>query len=169
MGTDWSPVSQIYFFTLHSTNPRYDVMELKSLEDWVVEKSFGESGAKRRRCRQFRRNPTREYQVRIDPRQIDFPTGLPSAQVEQQLRNNNFTNAGGSFLESGLHADRRPGSGSGHQRPRHRTLHRAYDQDGHRRFKVETLRSLNRVRQNPPGAKLVRAIQGTSPGRKNRR
>src|SRR5579863_7841226 len=40
MGTDWSPVGQIYFFTLRSTNPRYDVMELKSLEDWVVEKAF---------------------------------------------------------------------------------------------------------------------------------
>src|SRR6202451_1962370 len=40
MGTDWSPVGQIYFFTLHSTNPEYDVMELKSLEDWVVEKNF---------------------------------------------------------------------------------------------------------------------------------
>ncbi len=38
MGTDWGPVGQIYFFTLQSTNPRYDVMELKSLEDWVVEK-----------------------------------------------------------------------------------------------------------------------------------
>jgi cobalt-zinc-cadmium resistance protein CzcA len=37
MGTDWSPVGQIYFFTLHSTNPQYDVMELKSIEDWVVE------------------------------------------------------------------------------------------------------------------------------------
>src|SRR6516225_10863676 len=40
MGTDWSPVGQIYFFTLHSTNPKYDVMELKSLEDWVVEKQL---------------------------------------------------------------------------------------------------------------------------------
>src|SRR5215831_13485276 len=38
MGTDWSPVGQIYFFTLHSTNPAYDAMELKSLEDWVIEK-----------------------------------------------------------------------------------------------------------------------------------
>src|SRR5208337_1435053 len=37
MGTDWSPVGQIYFFTLRSTNPQYDVMELKSIEDWVVE------------------------------------------------------------------------------------------------------------------------------------
>ena len=25
MGTDWSPAGQIYFFTLHSTNPQYDV------------------------------------------------------------------------------------------------------------------------------------------------
>src|ERR1700724_1326172 len=40
MGTDWSPVGQIYFYTLHSTNPAYYVMELKSLEDWVVEKNF---------------------------------------------------------------------------------------------------------------------------------
>jgi heavy metal efflux system protein len=38
--TDWSPAGQIYFFTLHSTNPAYDVMELKSLEDWVVEKNL---------------------------------------------------------------------------------------------------------------------------------
>src|ERR1700761_8789998 len=36
MGTDWSPVGQIYFYTLHSSNPQYDVMELKSLEDWGV-------------------------------------------------------------------------------------------------------------------------------------
>src|SRR6202163_3371540 len=40
MGTDWSPVGQIYFFTLRSTNPEYDVMELKSIEDWVIEKQF---------------------------------------------------------------------------------------------------------------------------------
>src|ERR1700690_2569174 len=38
--TDWSPAGQIYFFTLHTTNPAYDVMELKSIEDWVVEKNF---------------------------------------------------------------------------------------------------------------------------------
>src|SRR3974390_2814474 len=40
MGTDWSPVGQIYFFTLKSSNPNYDVMDLKSLEDWVGEKNF---------------------------------------------------------------------------------------------------------------------------------
>ncbi len=39
MGTDWSPVGQIYWYTLRSTNPRYDVMELKSLEDWVLEEA----------------------------------------------------------------------------------------------------------------------------------
>ncbi|HET6959979.1 MAG TPA: efflux RND transporter permease subunit, partial [Vicinamibacterales bacterium] len=40
MGMDYSPVGQVYFFTLHSTNPAYDVMELKSLEDWTIEKQF---------------------------------------------------------------------------------------------------------------------------------
>src|SRR6202795_1679854 len=38
IGTDWSPVGQIYWYTLHSTNPNYDVMELKTLQDWVLEK-----------------------------------------------------------------------------------------------------------------------------------
>jgi len=98
MGTDWSPVGQIYFFTLRSTNPNYDVMELKSLEDWVVEKNFkavpdivdvASFGG-----------PTREYQVRIDPNKL-VSYGLSIAQVEQQLSSNN-TNAGGSFIESGL-------------------------------------------------------------------
>ena len=98
MGTDWSPVGQIYWYTLRSTNPAYDVMELKSLEDWVVEKnlkavpdivdvsSFG--------------GPTREYQVRVDPNKL-VAYGLSLAQIEQQLTNNN-TNAGGSFVEAGL-------------------------------------------------------------------
>jgi len=33
MGTDWSPVGQIYFYHLISKNPKYDVMDLKSLQD----------------------------------------------------------------------------------------------------------------------------------------
>jgi cobalt-zinc-cadmium resistance protein CzcA len=98
MGTDWSPVGQIYFFTLQNTNPAYDVMELKSLEDWIVEKhlksvpnivdvaTFG--------------GPTREYQVRVDPEKL-ISYGLSLAQVEQQLTNNNV-NAGGSFIQAGL-------------------------------------------------------------------
>src|ERR1022692_652432 len=40
MGTDYSPVGQIYWYTLKSSNPRYDLMELKTLEDWVLEKQF---------------------------------------------------------------------------------------------------------------------------------
>jgi heavy metal efflux system protein len=98
MGTDWSPVGQIYFFTLHSTNPKYDAMELKFIEDWIVEKnlksvpdivdvsSFG--------------GPTREYQVRLDPNKL-VAYGLSLAQIEQQLANNN-ANAGGSFIQEGL-------------------------------------------------------------------
>ena len=73
-------------------------MELKSLEDWVLEK-------------QFKSVPnvvdvvsfggiTTEYQVRIDPdKLVDY--GLSIGQVEQQLANNNV-NAGGSFIEAGL-------------------------------------------------------------------
>src|SRR6202790_4792919 len=98
MGTDWSPVGQIYFFTLRSSNPAYDRMELKSIEDWVVEKNFkavpdvvdvSSFGG-----------PTREYQVRVDPNKL-IAYGLSLAQVEQQLINNN-ANAGGSFIQAGL-------------------------------------------------------------------
>ena len=98
MGTDWSPVGQIYFFTLRSTNPAYDVMELKSLEDWVVEKNF-KSVPDIVDVASFG-GPTREYQVRVDPDKL-ISYGLSLAQVEQQLTNNN-ANAGGSFIEAGL-------------------------------------------------------------------
>ena len=67
MGTDWSPVGQIYFFTLKSTNPQYDVMDLKSLEDWVIEKQF-KSVPNVVDVASFG-GPTREYQVRVDPEQ----------------------------------------------------------------------------------------------------
>ena len=97
IGTDWSPVGQIYWYTLHSTNPAYDNMELKSIEDWTLEK-------------QFKSVPgvvdvasfggiTREYQVRVDPNKL-IAYGLSIGQVEQQLANNNI-NAGGSFIEQG--------------------------------------------------------------------
>ncbi|HWX56208.1 MAG TPA: CusA/CzcA family heavy metal efflux RND transporter [Verrucomicrobiae bacterium] len=98
MGTDWSPVGQIYFFTLRSTNPNYDVMELKSIEDWVVEKNF-KTVPNVVDVASFG-GPTREYQVRIDPGKL-VAYGLSLAQVEQQLTNNN-ANAGGSFIEAGL-------------------------------------------------------------------
>jgi cobalt-zinc-cadmium resistance protein CzcA len=98
IGPNYSPVGQIYWYTLRSTNPKYDLMELKSLEDWTLEK-------------QFKSVPnvvdvvsfggiTREYQVRVDPSRL-IAYGLTIGQVEQQLANNNV-NAGGSFIESGL-------------------------------------------------------------------
>src|ERR1017187_16976 len=40
IGTDWSLTGQIYWYTLRSTNPKYDLMELRSLEDWVLLKQF---------------------------------------------------------------------------------------------------------------------------------
>jgi cobalt-zinc-cadmium resistance protein CzcA len=98
MGTDWSPVGQIYFFTLRNTNPQYDVMDLKALEDWTVEKNL-KSVTDIVDVNTFG-GPTREYQVRVDPNKL-ISYGLSLAQVEQQLTNNNV-NAGGSFLEAGL-------------------------------------------------------------------
>ncbi len=98
IGTDWSPVGQIYFFTLHSTNPKYDVMELKSLEDWVIEKQF--KSVKNVVDVASFGGPTREYQVRIDPSKL-IAYGLNIGQVEQQLANNNV-NAGGNFIQEGL-------------------------------------------------------------------
>ena len=98
IGPDFSPVGQIYFFTLKSTNPQYDAMELKSLEDWFLVKQLKSVpnvvdvevfGA-----------PTREYQVRVDPEKL-VSYGLSIGQVEQQLTNNNV-NAGGSFIEAGM-------------------------------------------------------------------
>jgi cobalt-zinc-cadmium resistance protein CzcA len=98
MGTDWSPVGQIYFFTLHSTNPQFDPMELKSIEDWTVEKNF-KAVPNVVDVASFG-GPTREYQVRVDPDKL-VAYGLSIGEVEQQLTDNN-TNGGGSFIEAGL-------------------------------------------------------------------
>ena len=97
IGPDYSPVGQLYWYTLTSTNPRYDLMELKSLQDWVITKqlksvpdvidvsSFG--------------GITREYQVRVDADKL-VSYGLGVGQVEQALSNSNV-NAGGSFIQTG--------------------------------------------------------------------
>jgi cobalt-zinc-cadmium resistance protein CzcA len=98
MGADWSPVGQIYFFTLHSTNPAYDVMDLKSIEDWTIEKQF-KSVPDVVGVASFG-GPTREYQVRVDPNRL-IAYGISLSQIEQQLSNNNV-NGGGSFIEAGL-------------------------------------------------------------------
>jgi cobalt-zinc-cadmium resistance protein CzcA len=97
IGPDFSPIGSIYWYTVQSDNPAFDLMELKSLQDWVISKymksvpdvvddsSFG--------------GMTREYQVRLDPEKL-VAYGLSLSQIEQQLANNN-ANAGGSFIEVG--------------------------------------------------------------------
>jgi heavy metal efflux system protein len=97
MGTDWSPVGQIYWYTLRSTNPAYDSMELKSLQDWKLEKEF-KSVPGVVDVASFG-GQTREYQIRVDPDKL-IAYGLSIGQVEQQIANNN-QNAGGSFIEQG--------------------------------------------------------------------
>src|SRR5580658_1062027 len=98
IGTDWSLTGQIYWYTIRSTNPSYDLMEQRSIEDWVLYKQFktvpnvvdvSDFGG-----------TAREYQIRLDPNKL-ISYGLSLSQVEQQLANNNV-NAGGSFVESGL-------------------------------------------------------------------
>jgi heavy metal efflux system protein len=97
IGTDFSPVGQIMFFRLTSSNPEYGNVELKSLEDWTIEK-------------QFKSVPgvvdvssfggmTKNYQVNVDPEKL-VSYGLSIGQIEQALTNNNI-NAGGSFIEQG--------------------------------------------------------------------
>jgi len=100
LGPDYSPTGQVMFYTLKSTNPKYDVMELKALQDWYVLNQlksvpnivdvniFG--------------GPTREYQVQLDPGKL-VSFGLSIATVEQALANNNI-NAGGGFIERGQQA-----------------------------------------------------------------
>ncbi len=97
LGPDYSPVGQIYWYTLTSSNPKYDLMELKSIQDWdmprylkgvadVVDVSgFG--------------GLTQEYQVRLDPNKL-ISYGLSIDDVNNALVANNI-NAGGSFIERG--------------------------------------------------------------------
>jgi cobalt-zinc-cadmium resistance protein CzcA len=98
IGTDWSTTGQIYWYTLRSTNPRYDLMDLRSIEDWVLEKEF-KSVPNVVDVSDFG-GTAREYQVRVDPNKL-VSYGLSIGQVEQQLAINNV-NAGGSFVETGL-------------------------------------------------------------------
>ena len=98
IGTDWSTVGQIYWYTVRSTNPRYDLMELRSLEDFVLLKQF-KSVPNVVDVSDFG-GTVREYQVRVDPNKL-VSYGLSIGQVEQQLTDNNI-NAGGSFVEVGM-------------------------------------------------------------------
>jgi len=98
IGTDWSLTGQIYWYTIRSTNPQYDLMDMRSIEDWVLLKEF-KSVPNVVDVSDFG-GTAREYQVRVDPNKL-ISYGLSIGQVEQQLANNNI-NAGGSFVESGM-------------------------------------------------------------------
>ena len=98
IGTDWSTTGQIYWYTIRSTNPRYDLMEQRSIEDWVLLKQF-KSVPNVVDVSDFG-GTVREYQIRVDPNKL-VSYGLSIGQVEQQLANNNL-NAGGSFIEVGM-------------------------------------------------------------------
>ena len=100
IGPDFSPAGQIYFYTLQSTDPRYDVMDLKALQDWVVFKHL--MSVPNVASVSIFGGQTREYQVQIDPDKL-VAYGLTMAQVEQALANNNV-NGGGSFIEKGQQA-----------------------------------------------------------------
>ena len=98
IGTDWSLTGQIYWYTIRSTNPQYDLMDQRSIEDWTLYKQFktvpdivdvSDFGG-----------TAREYQVRVDPTKL-ISYGIGIGQLEQQLEINNV-NAGGSFVETGL-------------------------------------------------------------------
>ena len=97
MGPDYSPVGQIYWYTLASTNPQIDLMELKAIQDWELPKRF-KSVPNVVDVVDFG-GLTREYQVRVDPDKL-ISYGLSITDVNQALAANNI-NAGGSFIERG--------------------------------------------------------------------
>ncbi|MBI1745239.1 MAG: efflux RND transporter permease subunit [Acidobacteria bacterium] len=100
LGPDFSPVGQLYFYTLRSTNPLYDLMELKSLQDWDVRKHL--KSVRNVVDVSIFGGATQEYQVQVDPNKL-IAYGLSLGQLEQALAANNV-NAGGSFIERGEQA-----------------------------------------------------------------
>src|SRR6516164_10694809 len=91
-----TPIGEIYRYTLKAPKG-FPLVELKALEDWVVERQFrtvpgvvdvvGFGG------------PTKQYQVLIDPAKLRS-YGLTMKQVFDALSNGN-QNAGGSYIEHG--------------------------------------------------------------------
>ena len=91
-----TPIGEIYRYTLKAP-PSFPLVELKALEDWVVERALrtvpgvvdvvGFGG------------PTKQYQVLVDPPRLRS-YNLSLAQVLTALANGN-RNAGGSYIEHG--------------------------------------------------------------------
>ena len=100
IGPDFSPAGQIYFYTLVSSDPKYDTMELKTLQDWVVYKHL--MSVPNVAAVSIFGGETKEYQVQIDPDKL-VAYGLSIANVEQALAANNI-NGGGSYIEKGQQA-----------------------------------------------------------------
>ena len=100
IGPDFSPAGQIYWYTLVSSDPKYDTMELKTLQDWVVYKYL--MSVPNVAAVSIFGGETKEYQVQIDPDKL-VAYGLSMASVEQALAANN-ANGGGSYIEKGQQA-----------------------------------------------------------------
>ncbi len=96
LSPDATPVGEIFRYTLEAPKS-FPKVELKSIEDWVVERQFrtvpgvvdvnGFGG------------PTKQYQVLIDPAKLKS-YGITLNQVFTALANGN-RNAGGSYIEHG--------------------------------------------------------------------
>jgi cobalt-zinc-cadmium resistance protein CzcA len=96
LSPDATPVGEIFRYTLEAPE-NFPKVELKAIEDWVVERQFrtvpgvvdvnGFGG------------PTKQYQVLIDPAKLKS-YGITLNQVFTALSNGN-RNAGGSYIEHG--------------------------------------------------------------------
>ena len=96
LSPDSTPVGEIYRYTVVGP-PGFSPLELKSLEDWVVERKLrtvpgvvdvvGFGG------------PTKQYQVNVDPLKLKS-YGLTLSQVFDALSKGN-RNAGGAYIEHG--------------------------------------------------------------------
>ncbi len=96
LSPDATPVGEIFRYTLQAP-PSFPRVELKAIQDWVVERQFrtvpgvvdvnGFGG------------PTKQYQVLVDPLKLKS-YGLTLNQVFTALSNGN-RNAGGSYIEHG--------------------------------------------------------------------
>ncbi|HEX9005731.1 MAG TPA: efflux RND transporter permease subunit, partial [Bacteroidota bacterium] len=89
------PTGEIYRYTLESDS--LDVMDLKTIEDWVLERQF-KSVPGVVEVVSFG-GPTKQYEVVVDPGKLAY-YGVSLGQVGDALRQNN-TNAGGSIIGQG--------------------------------------------------------------------
>jgi cobalt-zinc-cadmium resistance protein CzcA len=96
LSPDSTPVGEIFRYTLVAP-PGFSSLELKALEDWVVERKLRQvsgvvdvSGFG---------GPTKQYQVLVDPVKLRS-YGISLRQVFDALANGN-RNAGGSYIEHG--------------------------------------------------------------------